>query len=171
MSHNSDDNNLLSSDDVEATTWLCYCLGQPLPHLPTRSEPAGSIRSREQYHLSAQPRTHLIRAQHKAGLSLVIAITAAERCVVTEEELRTQPRQKHTNTAQTQQSGRVAAFGGLVWPDNTCCPFAPVVLAGRPAWEQIQTSQRRRDEGENAAPAFFGCHLSVLQPLSGSAAS
>lgn len=42
LSHNSDDNNLLlSSDDVEATTWLCCCRGQPLPHLPTRSEPAG----------------------------------------------------------------------------------------------------------------------------------
>lgn len=77
----------------------------------------------------------------------------------------------HANTAQIRQSERVAAFGGLVWllKQDTCCPFASVVLAGRPAWEQ--TSQLRREQGENAAPAFFVCHLSVLQPPSGSAAS
>lgn len=60
--------------------WLCCCLGQPLPRLPTRSEPTGSTGSRGQNRLSAQPRTHLMRAQHKAGLALVIAITAAALC-------------------------------------------------------------------------------------------
>lgn len=135
LSHNSDDDNLLL---------LAVLLPGPAP--PPPPDPLGThgihrVTRTEPPFCSAQNTLDEGPAQSGPG--------AGHRHHSGREELRTQPRPKHTNTAQMRQSGRVAALGGLVWrqKQDTCCPFASVVLAGRPAREHIQTSQREEGRG------------------------